>query len=433
MTLTIYRVLVALLSPLLSFFIWHRRRRGKEDPVRFPERRGVAGQRRPAGTLLWFHGASVGEAMSVLPLVDHLLAVRSDLHILVTTGTVSSAKLLADRLPQRAIHQYVPIDRSRDIKRFLDHWHPDIAIWIESELWPNLIASADERSIPLFLIQGRLSARSFRRWTRFGGFARDLIGRFTTCLTQDEVTADRFRQLGARDVHVIGNLKQAAPPLPVNPTELAMMVEALGTRPSWVAASTHPGEEEIIADAAVTLRRVHPDLLTIIAPRHPTRATEVADILSARGLSTAQRSKRGSLSEADVFIVDTIGELGLFYRLSKIAFVGGSLVAHGGQNPMEAARLGCAVLHGPNMTNFEGMAAELTQANASIEVVDGLSLARHVGQLLADPTQRRAIAERAEIVSGGGTEIVEQLSASISTWLGDPAPDSRAAANHAHA
>ena len=178
MMLRIYRALTAIMSPLISLYVWHRRRIGKEDRIRFAERRGIAGRSRPRGNLIWLHGASVGEAMSVLPLVERLLAERPDAHVLVTTGTVSSSKLMGERLPQRAIHQYVPIDRSGDVRRFLDHWRPDLAVWIESELWPNLIAAADERRIPLLLIQGRLSERSFRRWNRFAGFARDVIGRF---------------------------------------------------------------------------------------------------------------------------------------------------------------------------------------------------------------------------------------------------------------
>ena len=433
MTLAFYRALTIVLSPLIALYVWRRRWRGQEDKIRFAERRGVAEKPRPTGKLLWLHGASVGEAISVLPLVDRLLAMHPNLHILVTTGTVSSATLLEGRLPPRAIHQYVPIDRSGNVRRFLDHWRPDIAVWIESELWPNLIATTDERGIPMFLIQGRLSAQSFQRWARFAGFAKNVIGRFQICLTQDEVTAERYRQLGGRDVQMIGNLKDAAPPLPVNEAELASMAEARGTRPSWVAASTHPGEETIIADAVAILQPRYPDLLTIVAPRHPTRATEVANIFSAQGLSTARRSQRASLAKADVFVVDTIGELGLFYRLSEIAFIGGSLIAHGGQNPMEAARLGCAVLHGPHMTNFEGMAAALRGGEASAEVSDAASLAAHIDQLLTDSALRRVRVESAEAVSGQGAEVIERVFDSISTWLGEADPDRPTATNRARA
>ncbi|MDA0261775.1 MAG: 3-deoxy-D-manno-octulosonic acid transferase [Proteobacteria bacterium] len=434
MILKIYAASIMLLGPVISLYLWWRGRLGKEDTRRFSERRGIAGRARPAGELLWIHGASVGEALSILPLVDRLLAGRPEMHVLVTTGTVTSAELLAQRLPPRAIHQYVPIDHPRDVRRFLDHWNPQFAIWVESELWPNLISMTARREIPLFLIQGRLSEQSFRRWARFRGIARDLLGRFDMCLAQDEVTAERYRKLGARNICVAGNLKDSAPPLPVNQTERENLAAMLADRPRWIAASTHPGEEEIIAEALVILRKSHPELLTIIAPRHPARGNDVGNIFRSRGFTIARRSAAMPINAGDVFIVDTIGELGLFYRLAEIAFVGGSLIRHGGQNPMEAARLGCAILHGPHMTNFEAMATALRDATASVEVADAPEIARQVSLLLTDHQRRGELAARAEVVAAQGGAALDRVYELLAAGIdGDSARIKPHIAQHARA
>ena len=434
MILGTYRAFLTILGPLITLYLWRRRRSGKEDPIRFPERRGIPGRARPSGQLVWLHGASVGEAVSVLQLIDRLLESRPDLNILITTGTVTSSQLLRDRLPARAIHQYVPIDHPRDVQRFLDHWRPDLALWIESELWPNLIATSHQRGIRMLLIQGRLSERSYRRWARMIGFANDILGRFEICLAQDDVAAARYRQLGMRDVRVMGNLKDAAPPLPTNEVDLAQLSAALGERRCWVAASTHPGEEEIVAEAAAILRATYPDFLTVIAPRHPTRGADAVAIFEKRGFTTAQRSNGATFSATDVFVVDTIGELGLFYSLADIVYIGGSLVPHGGHNPMEAARLGCVVLHGPHMRNFENMVASLRQMEASAEVTDAASLAAAVATLLEDNTQRQEQIERAKAAAALGAEAIDRIYDLVSTCLGESAkPVGRETAYHARA
>ena len=256
---------------------------------------------------------------------------------------------------------------------------------------------------------------------------------FQVCLAQDDVTAERYRRLGARDVRVIGNLKDAAPPLPVNDAELKVFSEQIGTRPCWIAASTHDGEEEIIADAIPDIRTANPTLLTIVAPRHPMRGTKIAEIFAARGFSIARRSELAPLTETDVFIVDTIGELGLFYRLTEIAFIGGSLVAHGGHNPMEAARLGCAIMHGPHMANFASMAATLHHANASIEVSDAATLAARTAELLASQELRCNHINRAETVASQGAAAIDRVYSTISDWLSDPPPAQAEVAHHARA
>jgi len=388
----LYRALAPLVTPAVALALLVRRALGREDPSRLAERWGHAARPRPAGRLIWLHAASVGEAQSVLPLIERLTG--AGLAVLVTSGTVTSARLLGERLPAGATHHYVPVDLPSAVGRFLDHWRPDAAIWVESELWPNLVLSAAERGIPLALVQGRMSARSLRRWQGLPQTARKLVSLFRPCLCQTEADAGRYRALGAPEARCLGNLKMAAPPLPVDPVALAALSTAIGGRPVWCAASTHDPEERIVAEAHRDLLRRHPELLLILAPRHPARGGEVAVALSAEGLRVARRGL-GALptADTDVYLADTMGELGLVYRIAPIAFVGGSLIPHGGQNPLEPARLGCALLHGPSMTNFSEATALLAASGGSETVADGESLARAVDRLLADPallTRRRA-------------------------------------------
>src|ERR1700676_4942748 len=285
-----YRTLAAAAAPLIGLYLNARCRRGKEDSARLGERFGIPSAARLPGPLVWVHAASVGEASSVLALIERILGERPELEIVMTTGTVAAARLVADRLPARARHQFAPIDVPRAVERFLDHWHPDLAIWVESELWPNLVLAAHRRGIALLLANARLSARSMARWQVLPGLVRPVLGAFALCLAQDEVQAERFRRLGARPVASVGDLKAAAIPLPADPAMLAALRDQIGGRPVWLAASTHHGEEAIAAAAHVRIARDFPRLLTIIAPRHPVRGPAIADMLRARGLCVARRS-----------------------------------------------------------------------------------------------------------------------------------------------
>ncbi|MGE4218954.1 MAG: 3-deoxy-D-manno-octulosonic acid transferase [Alphaproteobacteria bacterium] len=395
--LTLYRAATVAALPLIDWYLQRRLQAGKENAGRLDERRGIASAARPDGSLVWLHAASVGEAQSSLALVR--LLVDEGRHVLVTTGTVTSGALLAERLPAGAIHQFVPVDRPAWVGRFLDHWRPDLALWIESELWPNLLIEAAARRIPSALVNGRMSARSFARWRMVPGLARNLLGCFGLCLAQTEAQAERFRQLGARNVGYVGNLKFSAAPLPVEDGVLRGLQARLGSRPRWLAASTHPGEEALAAAAHAALRRKYPGLLTMIVPRHPHRGPAIAAELAALGMAVARRSAgEAPAAGTDIYLADTLGELGLFYRLADIAFVGGSMASHGGHNPLEPAQLDCAVLHGPDMANFETVAAELHAAGGA-QCVDGdATLAEAVGKLLADSDRRaRRIAAAAGV------------------------------------
>jgi 3-deoxy-D-manno-octulosonic-acid transferase len=419
----VYRALTWPLSPVVMPYLRRRRRRGKEDGLRLTERRGLAGAVRPPGPLLWIHAASVGEATAVLRLIERLTELRPTLEVLLTTGTVASAQLLDKRLPPRARHQYVPVDLPGWTRRFLDHWRPDMALWVESELWPNLVLGTRARRIPMMLINGRLSANSYRRWRRCPALIRPVLGAFAQCLAQDSEQAERLRRLGGRNVTALGDLKAAGSPLPVDPEQFRHLSRAIGERPRWLAASTHHGEEEIAAAAHRRLVGDHPELLTLIAPRHPARGEAITAMIETLGLNVARRSQDQPVTaETDIYLVDTIGELGLFYRLAGIAFVGGSLTPKGGHNPLEAARLGCAVLYGPDMSNCASMAAALAAGGAAETVRNDDELARAVALLLADSQLRNARAAAGHRAAAAGEGVLDGILTRLAPWLDRIAP-----------
>jgi 3-deoxy-D-manno-octulosonic-acid transferase len=418
-SLKVYRALTTALGPLVLLYLVRRLARGKEDRARFAERRGVASRARPEGPLVWIHAASIGEAVSMLALIDALLAERPSVSVLVTTGTVTSARLLATRLPEgRAWHQYVPVDRIAYVRRFLDHWQPDLALWVESELWPNLILEAKARGVPLLLVNARMSPRSFAGWRRWPAIIGPILDAFELCLAQDAVQAERLRQLGARRSLCVGNLKAAAAPLPVSQAELVRLAQQAGGRPLWLAACTHAGEEEAAGAAHGVLKQRWPDLLTLIVPRHPARAAAVAAMLRGRGFAVARRSLAEPITAAtDIYLGDTLGELGLFYRLAGIAFIGGSLVPMGGHNPLEAALLDCAILHGPDMTNCAGTARDLAAAGAALAVRDAEELAEVVARLLGDPAERARRAAAGIEAAAGNRAVLAAVMERIAPWL----------------
>jgi 3-deoxy-D-manno-octulosonic-acid transferase len=417
--LGLYQAGTTALGPVVALYLARRMAHGKEDRERFAERQGHAGRVRPPGPLVWVHAASNGEAVSMLSLIDRLLVERPALSVLVTTGTVTSARLLAHRLPaDRAWHQYVPVDRPTYVRRFLEHWRPDLALWVESELWPNLIAETDRAGTPILLLNGRMSLRSFRGWQRLPGLIGPLLACFELCLAQDDIQAERLRRLGAAAATSVGDLKTAAAPLPCDEGELARIAADAADRPLWLAASTHAGEEEAAAEVHRKLMRERPGLLTIIAPRHPARAPEIAAMLEQRGLNVARRSLDEPLdSSIDIYLADTLGELGLFYRLAGIAFIGGSLTPVGGHNPLEAALLDCAILHGPDMSNCAAMTQSLADAGASIQIADASALAQAVRRLLGDPVERAARAAAAAGVASDNHAVLDAVLKRIAPWL----------------
>lgn len=409
--LALYRFATELGSPIIRLYLKRRIAQGKEDQIRFSERKGKSSTPRPTGKLFWAHAASVGESLSLLPLIEALLKEDKFLHILLTTGTVSSAALMADRLPSRAFHRYVPIDRINYVCRFLDHWKPDLALWAESEFWPNLIIETQRRDIPMILVNGRISRKSFAGWKKARTIISRLLQNFELCLGQTEADAERLGQLGAKTYKCIGNLKFAVPPLPADAEELIRLQQNINDRPCWLAASTHNGEEMIAADVHAELKKKYKKVLSILAPRHPTRGPEIARMLEEqKGLNVAHRSRGDPLSEGtDIYLVDTLGELGLFFRLSEIVFIGKSLVPLGGQNPLEALKLECAVIHGPHMTNFEKIVSEMSDSNCAITVKNAENLFQEIDCLISNNEKRSLMISNGTTYLRSGSQVIENI------------------------
>lgn len=407
--LRIYRLLSAAAGLFAPIALARRAKRGKEHRQRLPERRGESRIARPEGPLVWLHGASVGELASVLPLIERIRA--RGIAMLVTTGTVTSGGLAEQRLPRGVVHQFMPVDVPRFVRSFLDHWQPDLALFVESDLWPNVMIETSARGIPMVLVNGRLSENSFRRWRSLPNSIANLLQRLDLCLAGTTSDAARFGELGALNVVTTGNLKLDVPAPPADPAALAALQDAIRDRPVIAAASTHAGEEGVVIEAHTRLRANFPGLLTLIAPRHPERGPGVVEIAAAAGLNAALRS-RGELPKrtTDIYVADTVGELGLIYRLAPVVFIGGSMVKHGGQNPIEAAKLGAAILHGPHVWNFTEIYAALDSARGAELVDDCDRLTVHLAACLADP-------EACGRVAQAGHTVVENLSGALERTL----------------
>lgn len=390
LSLSLYRAATTALEPLAPLLLSRRAKAGKEDRARLNERLGRPGLARPAGPLVWLHGASVGESLSILPLVERLRAERPDAAVLVTSGTVTSAQLLARRLPEGAIHQFAPVDTPGGARRFLDHWRPDLAVFVESELWPNLLLEAKDRGVKLALVSAKLSDKSFAGWKARPLAAWTMFGGFDLILAQDARAAERLEALGG-SVAGLADLKFGAAPLPVDEAALASLRVRLSDRPVLLAASTHPGEDEIVLEAWRGLpSRPH----LVIAPRHPERGPAIADQALAAGATVALRSQEPD-DVAEVVVADTLGELGLWFRLADLAIVAGSLVPGvGGHNPLEPARLDCPVVSGPHVENWLTAYAELREVEGAA-FADAPVLGQRLAALTASPEALDAQAARA--------------------------------------
>jgi 3-deoxy-D-manno-octulosonic-acid transferase len=386
----VWAVTATAAAPALRMMLRWRLRRGKELAGRLAERRGIDATPRPAGQLVWLHAASVGETVSILPVLVALVTRAPDLTVLLTTGTVTSAAMLAHRLEagleDHVLHRFLPLDVPAWVARFLDHWRPDAGGLVESELWPNLLTACRQRCIPLMLVNARMSERSMAGWRRAPALARDVLGCFAAVRARSPLDAARLESLGASAVSAPGDLKFAAPKLPADPVEVSRLRELLAGRPLWLAASTHPGEEAMVFAAHRALVRMHPGLLTILVPRHPERGAAIA--ADAQGVQVYRRTLGAKPPDHGVWLADTLGELGLWYRLANIVFVGRSLLPPGGgQNPLEPARLGCAVAVGPHIGNFTDAVEALEEVGALTRVADGPALVTWVAAMLADPAR----------------------------------------------
>lgn len=419
-----YLSAMAAARPLAGHVLRHREKRGKEDPLRAGERRGIAGRPRPAGRLVWVHAASVGETNAVLPLITALRKQRPDAAILLTTTTLTSARIAAERLPDNAFHQFAPLDVPAFARSFLDHWRPDLAVFTESEIWPSLVLETHARGIPMALVNGRLSPRSYKRWTKLSSFAEPLFGRFDVILAQTEKLARWFRDVGGRNVVPAGNLKADAPAPSIDGGKLAELRAAFGDRPHLLAASTHEGEEQVIAAAHRILAQRFAGFATIIVPRHPERGPQIAALLGEQGFRVSLRSRSETFTaEEEIYVADTLGELGTFYALSPVALMGGSLIPHGGQNPLEGVSLGAALLTGPHIHNFKAEYQALQKADAVTQVTTAEDIAREAARLVGDPTARERTVERARGALESLKGALSRTLAVLLPLLPGPVPD----------
>ncbi|MCV0395372.1 MAG: lipid IV(A) 3-deoxy-D-manno-octulosonic acid transferase [Rhizobiaceae bacterium] len=404
-----YRWTGACAYPFVGGYVTWRASRGKEERGRRRERYGFAGVARPDGPLVWVHAASVGETKAVGPLVEQIAG--QGVTVVMTTGTVTSASIVRDRLTDVAIHQYVPLDLKPAVSRFLDHWQPDLAIFAESELWPMTILELGARRVPQVLVNARLSDRSFSSWRKRSWLAEALFENLALVVAQSEEDAERFRALGARPVSVSGNLKGDVEAPAVDEAELARLRTGIGDRKRWAAISTHDGEEEIVAEVHGLIGGRHRGLLTILVPRHPDRADAICEMLQSKGLKVARRSRGDAITpDTAVYLGDTIGEMGLYLRLTEIAFVGKSLAGEGGQNPIEPAMLGTAVLSGKHVQNFREAYRDLVSKGAARFVTDRDMLAGAVNFLLNNADRRHAMIM-------AGSEVVADMRGALKATL----------------
>jgi len=419
--LTLYKILIFLITPVLYGLLFMRKIKGKEDPKRINERRGFSSLPCPNGHLIWIHAASVGEAQSALILIDRIHKSNANIYFLVTTGTVTSATLMANRLPSiskaRAFHQYVPLDHPIWVNRFLDHWQPDLSLWMESELWPTMLDSLRRRQIPALLINARLSDVSFTRWKLVKGFIKKILSAFNIIITQTPKDAERYKSLTTQQVAATDNIKYSATPLPYDENDLSALNTAIKKRPFWVYASTHDGEEKLACDIHENLKAQFPDLLTIVVPRHPERRESLKNIhphATFRG-----NNKQLPDANTEIYIADTLGELGLFYSLCDIAMIGRSF-SHdggGGHNPIEAAQLNCAIMTGPHVQFQKEIFKALHDADAVLQVQDKEEFQEQLAHLLSDQNARKQYQENAKTFSDLKNKAVDDVMEQINLFI----------------
>ncbi|MBO5997999.1 MAG: 3-deoxy-D-manno-octulosonic acid transferase [Alphaproteobacteria bacterium] len=415
MILSIYRFISYLAYPFVRVLLFVRKKKGKEDAVRGRERMGYYTKERPEGRLIWLHGASVGECLSMMPLVNYLVTLENT-QVMVTSGTVTSANLMEKRLPKGAFHQYVPVDLPMYTTRFIKHFHPDLAFFFESDFWPNMLMDAHKAGIPMILLNGRISDKSFKAWQKALFFIQPLLNLFTFGLGQTREDAYRMEKLGFKKTDCVGNIKFAAIPAPYSEDEVKNLRAQIGARFVWLAGSTHDDEEMQAAEIHQKLAAKYSNLLTIIVPRHPERCDDLEQKMKALGLSVHRRSRNEDMN-ADIFLGDTIGEMGLFYRLSDFVFVGGSLVEFGGQNMLEPMRIGACTIIGPYAFNFKEIVQRAKDAGALLVVKDKDDLARALDELQTCPEEVKSMCQIGRTFANSETAVLQRVIDVLTPYL----------------
>jgi 3-deoxy-D-manno-octulosonic-acid transferase len=417
--LNIYNLLFIILWPIINGYLLIRKAKGKEDKARFFERLGYPTVNRPIHKkLIWLHAASVGESLSILPLICFLKDKHADIGFLITSGTVTSAKILKSKLPEGVIHQFVPVDELHSVRRFLRFWRPTLVLWTESDLWPNLI-NETAKTCKMILLNARMSEKSYKRWKCFPWLVESILKNFSLVLPQSREAEYFFTSLGAAKLEYLGNLKYVADPLAIDHENLATLKEAVNNRIIFVAASTHKGEEEILGKIHIKLKKKYPSLLTIIIPRHISRRNEIKECIEHHNISLSLRSENQQLTnKTDIYLADTIGELGMFYSLADIVFIGKSLTnPGGGHNPLEPSRFGKAIISGINVSNFKEVYSELKESNAAFIVSDEEELEEKILLLLNNSEIRNNLGEKALKLVNSKTQILPEIDKRISEYL----------------
>ncbi len=406
--LKLYAGLTRLLHGVTPGLLRSRARKGKEDPARWRERLGETATPRPRGPVVWFHGVSVGESLSALPVIERLRAERPDIAILITTATTTSAEILAKRMPAGVIHQFAPVDTPQAARTFLDHWRPGLAVFIESDIWPNLLAELTQRGVPYGLLSARITEKTYNGWQAWRGAMRQVLSGYSLVMAQDRDSEQRLMAMGVVPA-AMANLKTVGAPLDIDETALRALDALIGERRVLLAASTHFGEDVLIAHALEPYIR-DGDLL-ILVPRHPLKAQDIRIDIEALGLHVAQRAlKEPVTAGTQVYLADTLGELGLFFSLADLIVMGGSFQSGvGGHNPLEPARLGKSVITGPDVFNWQGVFDQLIDAGGAFKVDSASDLAFLVGELRSRP-EAIAVADRAALeVSQGEAGTLDRV------------------------
>ncbi len=408
------------LVPFLGRLIANRRMKiGKEDPNRIAERFGVPSISRPQGKIIWFHAASVGEALSVLPLVRLLKQKRPDTSILLTTGTLTSAKIVKMYAGKEVLHQFIPYDIKPWIGKFLSYWKPSLTVLVESELWPTIIVEVKKAKIPLILINGRMSEKSLYQWQKHPKTASVLMNKLDHVTVQTQDVKSLFHKIGypKEKIEVVESLKLTADPLPHCPNDLDDFKSTIDGKIVWVAASTHQGEEEAILKVFKLLSQKIQNLFLIIVPRHPERGKEIKAMAGKIGIDTKLRTENTLPSPDDkVYIADTLGEMGLWYRIGNFAFIGGSLVSVGGHNPYEPAILECPIIHGPHVFNFSDAYQKLSDCKGSIPITSPNDLERVVKKIV-DTTVQKKLTENAKRILQMNQETINYVADLITSII----------------
>jgi len=412
--LFIYQIIILLIFILSPLIILIRILKNKEHPIRFKEKFCFFSKKKLNGKLVWFHGASVGEILSVIPLIEKLEKNKNIDQILITSNTLSSSKILSNLKLKKTIHQFFPVDTIYHTKKFLYYWKPTIAIFIDSEIWPNMINNIKKNSIPLMLLNARITKKSFYRWKKFLPTAKNIFEKFDICLPSNILSQKYLQLLGAKQIKYIGNLK-------FSETEknkdylINSLKKNFLSRKVWCAASTHNTEEEICAQLHKTLKKKHKDLLTIIIPRHINRTQNIIDKIEKLGLKVQTHNSKKKMSKhVDIYLVNTYGMTKSFFKICKTVFLGGSFIKHGGQNPLEAARYGCKILHGPNVWNFKDIYTLLNRYRVSSEVINPNQLLTNVDKIFRTKNNSKNIESKIKKL---GNKILNLTSKEVNLFI----------------